>query len=184
MTFCLDFSIRRAIIQDAPEITRLEKTLGKGNCRGKGGRGLRRVIFNERDYFNAAQNAEYFFVAKRGQCIAGFIIAGSLNIARIFEGNSRSIIEAEKRAPNSLFVIQATVAKKFQRNGIATVLYSRVFDEAKSACPFAYLTIVLKPAANNVSIAFHEKIGFKKACEFEEDCAGQKRTIGLYEKKL
>ncbi len=182
MNLPLDFSIRRATARDAQEIARLEKTLGGGSS--KVGRGVRRTILSEEDYADAARNAEYFFVAESGQGIAGFIIAGSLEIARTVEQDARGIREAEKRAPGSLFVIQATVAKNFQRKGIATKLYNCMLSEASGTRPCAFLTIVLGPAKNGASVAFHEKLGFKKACEFEEGDAGKKRTIGLFEKKL
>ncbi len=132
MTFCLDFSIRRATIQDAPEITRLEKSLDVEKDRNNGKRGFTRATFSEADYVKAALQAECFLVGESGQKIAGFIILSSLKIAKAIEGATLGILEAEKRAPKSLFVIQTAIAKKFQRKGIATKLYDCALNKTRA----------------------------------------------------
>ncbi len=182
----MEVRIRRATVEDASEIARIEKSLDVQKDRDTGARGFTRATFSKEDYAKAAKIAEYFFVAETGQRIAGFVIASSLAIAKTIEGEAVGICKAEKRAPKALFVVQTAIGRRFQRKGIASKLYGQLIQKSndKLAPPTIFLTIVLKPIENKASVAFHEKLGFKKVCEFKEKYKGKNFDIGLFEKTI
>ncbi len=182
--FALEVRIRRAKVSDAFRVCLLVRSLAPKSKAVARKRGF--ISFQEplQTYVNCAKKCEWFFVATAGRELAGFVIAAKSNTAKALGLDLEGIREAEKLFPKSVLFFQIGVRRKFAGKGIASALYSRVFEEVGKALPAAFASVALKPLKNPASISFHEKMGFKKALVYREEYFGKRLQTILFEKTL
>ena len=132
--------------------------------------------FEEQDYWELMARANYFYALLENQDVIGFLLAYSSD--RIQDSEWLNLlIKYRNRVP--FFVIkQICIRSERTREGLATSLYQYCLSQAKEQYGFA--AIVLNPI-NYASIAFHEKLGFKKIFE-EIPPDGIRRGVWQYDK--
>jgi predicted GNAT superfamily acetyltransferase len=111
-----------------------------------------------------AEHATYFRVAEDGEGIAGFVMM----IEHGTEYWSANYAWFSSRYELFLYLDRVVVAPRAQRSGIGRVLYDDVTAFARDRWPRITLEVNLQPP-NPVSVAFHERMGFREVGTREYD---------------
>jgi predicted GNAT superfamily acetyltransferase len=159
-----DLHIRPARPLDAPKVTRLARAYAlTGLSAEEANRnGFLVSAYTETTYGDFAREAQYFLVAVDQKGLAGFILAGSVNL---FGWPNDLLRQFPEAAEQWVLVKQACIREDKLGTGLAGMLYHAVFDRNPGAPAAA--AILLEPP-NPRSVRFHEKLGFRRVVEFEE----------------
>lgn len=112
---------------------------------------------SKKTYERMIENYDYCYVYELGGSIVGFLIASSSNL---MDKTSEIYPSLFKINPLNTFIyiFQVGIDINFQRTGIGTLLYNRLFDDVKNK---KLLVISSKNPFNKASRNFHLKLGFK-----------------------
>lgn len=92
-----------------------------------------------------------FLVAEQDGEIVGYAFASQFKLRQAYEHSAEVSIYVKNEA---------------KQKGIGTRLYDRLFDELEDTLTHAIIAGIALP--NDASIAFHEKLGFRKVAHFQE----------------
>ncbi len=111
-----------------------------------------------------ATNATYFRVAEDGDGIAGFVMM--LENGTAYWGANYAWFMS--RYDTFIYLDRVVVAPRVQRSGVGRLLYDDVTLFARGRWPRITLEVNLRPP-NPVSVAFHERMGFRTVGTREYD---------------
>lgn len=118
--------------------------------------------FTHADYAEFVKRADHFYVLEAEGRIAAFVLGYSserIGKAEVVNGRIRERVDRP-----FVLIKQVAVTRSHARRGLARRLYDRVRVEAAERPRYA--AIVLDPP-NEASVAFHERLGFRKAFELD-----------------
>ena len=104
-----------------------------------------------------ATHADYFRLAEDESGIAGFVLALRSGI----DYWSENYAWFSRRFEDFLYLDRAVVATRAQRRGVGRALYDDIAAFAAGRWPRIVLEVNLLPP-NPVSIAFHERMGYRR----------------------
>ncbi|MCJ7590947.1 MAG: GNAT family N-acetyltransferase [Woeseiaceae bacterium] len=122
------------------------------------------------------EHASFVQVAKIDERLAGFII-GLRPGTEYASPNYRWFCE---HYDDFAYIDRVAVAKWARRQGIAEALYT-AFANSQSGAPVLTCEVNIRPA-NDGSMIFHERLGFRQVGSQETD--GGKKEVALMEKAL
>lgn len=170
-----EIEIGRAQAEDAEAIAELANgaALDTVSKRDRAKRGYLVSGFSAKDYARFISLSEYFFVARQGERIVGFVFACS---SEDLPSDWKVEQQIKRLAARAFTLIkQVFVSEAVADRGVGTRLYRTVFAASESRPIFA--SIVVKPDRNERSIAFHLKHGFREAIRIQ---GADKRWRGVY----
>ena len=119
---------------------------------------------SEHDFLWIVSHADYFRVAEDDAAIVGFVIALKAGL-EYWSLNYRWFTE---RGGDFLYLDRVVVAEHARKMGVGRALYDDIDRFASGKWPRIALEVNLLPP-NPVSLAFHERLGFRKVGVREEE---------------
>ena len=158
--------------QDIPAISDLQAELLLKNT-NKPEKGFLVSGYTEEDYQNFIDHYDFFYKATIDDKIVGCIMAfNSENILEEDETNQMLKFCAKKEF---VLIKQVFVSRKYAKNGIASLLYQHLAEQAQS--DRALLAVIVAEPLNVASCKFHQKMNFIEYLRFtpKEDKDGMIR---------
>jgi predicted GNAT superfamily acetyltransferase len=164
MTTPRDFTTRPAQAEDIPHILALACWYDLRHQPPEQAARLGFLVsrFDERDYGDFLERANYFSVLSNDTRIAGFLLSYSSDKHRRDEWLHKPL----KSLSTEPYIVirQICIQADMSGQGLATSLYHHLFRQVPDQRIVSM--IVLNPP-NHRSIAFHEKLGFAKVLEID-----------------
>lgn len=113
---------------------------------------------NDESFAWLAERADYFRLAEDESGITGFVLA----LRSGSEYWSENYLWFSQRFETFLYLDRAVVAPRAHRQGVGKALYDDIAAFAGGRWPRVVLEVNLRPP-NPVSIAFHERMGYRQA---------------------
>jgi len=154
--------IKKAEQKDVKDIINIIKEVHINNVEDKNNGFLSSDDLSEKTYSLMIENYDYCYICEEENRVAGFLIASSFNLMNK-ESEICSFLINKNLFEDFIYIFQIGVARDFQRKGIATLLYNRLFEEAKTN---NFMVITSKDPFNNASRELHLKLGFKDVNTF------------------
>ena len=154
--------IKNANSRHIPQIFSLARTYQLKRMPPKQSKKLGFLVsdFKKKDYQSFLSYCNYFYVLLEQENVLGFLLAYSSD--RI-QKNEWLNLQIKFEHPEPFVLIKQICIRPDQvGRGLGKLLYKHLFEQASEEKFFA--AIVLQPP-NHSSIAFHEKLGFKKLFE-------------------
>ncbi len=158
------------------QIASLAKTYQLGQESPKQDNGFLVSGFEYEDYQESFPRANHFYAFLENENVVGFLLAYSSE--RIQDSEGLNLLIKYRNPEPFILIKQICIRSDHAGEGLATSIYQYLFSQAKEQ--YFFEATVLDPI-NYASIAFHEKLGFKKMFE-ETPPDGIRRGVWQYDK--
>ncbi|MDD4662076.1 MAG: GNAT family N-acetyltransferase [Candidatus Pacebacteria bacterium] len=155
-------NIRKAEVKDVSDIIDIIKSVHIKNVKNRDNGFLSSKNISKRLYEKKVNQFDYCYVYELENKIVGFLLATSFDLIK--ENNGIYPFLLSKNKENFIYIFQVGVNPTYQKKGIATLLYERLFKDAKIN---NFSVISSKDPFNKASREFHLKLGFKDVDVFK-----------------
>lgn len=149
--------IRRAKQKDLADVIRIIKEVHINNLKDISNGFLASEDLSEETYGKMIKNYEHCYVCEEKDRVVGFLIASSINLMDK-ESEIFSFLLNKDLFKDFIYIFQVGVSPDFQRRGIASTLYNKLFEESKID---NFMVITSKNPFNKASRELHLKLGFR-----------------------
>lgn len=151
------WKIRKAEQKDIKDIIEIIKEVHINNIEDRSNGFLASEDLSEKTYSSMIEKYDYCYVCELKNRVVGFLIASSVFLMNK-DSEIYSFLINKNLFKDFIYIFQVGIAKDFQRKGIATLIYNKLFKESGAN---NFMVITSKNPFNKASRELHLKLGFK-----------------------